>query len=532
MSESCKTVAIIGAGVTGLTAIKCSLDEGLQPTCFERFDSIGGLWTYRDTDAEYQTASVYKTTVTNTSKETNAFSDFPFPKEWPNYMHHSYMNKYLNMYADEFGLEKCIRLSTSVTRLEQAPDYDISGRWVVTTKHKNEMETSQEFDAVMICTGMFNNPFTPDVPGMDEFQGKISHTNGYRTATEFEGKRGVVVGIGNSAGDAATETSRVASQVFLSARHGMWLSSRRGPKGYPIELAVVRRRFLRPLSMVMRSFEKSLEERYEMVQKPLKPAFGVLASELLLNEDIPGCILNGSVVIKGDLARFTKTGVEFVDGSREDNIDFVIFATGYRFDFPFKTDCPALQVLDQHVPLYKLVFPLGLKHSTLSVNGHIKPVGAVGPCSELQARWAARIFKGLAKLPSQSELAAEVKMADEEMAASFANHHRHVHPLLYMDNIATEIGARPNFLKMFFTDPEMSLRCVFGPAIPFHYRLVGPGKWAGAREAIATVWDRVLEPVKTRKPTDQTTKSGSQMLFVCLGIAVLVAVVGVLMVCN
>lgn len=39
-------VAVVGAGVSGLTAIKCCLEEGLEPTCFEQSRDIGGLWRY------------------------------------------------------------------------------------------------------------------------------------------------------------------------------------------------------------------------------------------------------------------------------------------------------------------------------------------------------------------------------------------------------------------------------------------------------------------------------------------------------
>ncbi len=39
-----KRVAVIGAGSSGLTSIKCCLDEGLEPVCFESGDDIGGLW--------------------------------------------------------------------------------------------------------------------------------------------------------------------------------------------------------------------------------------------------------------------------------------------------------------------------------------------------------------------------------------------------------------------------------------------------------------------------------------------------------
>lgn len=42
-----KRIAVIGAGVSGLTSIKCCLEEGLEPLCFERSDDIGGLWRFQ-----------------------------------------------------------------------------------------------------------------------------------------------------------------------------------------------------------------------------------------------------------------------------------------------------------------------------------------------------------------------------------------------------------------------------------------------------------------------------------------------------
>lgn len=42
-----KRVAVIGAGSSGLACIKCCLDEGLKPMCFESSDDIGGLWRFK-----------------------------------------------------------------------------------------------------------------------------------------------------------------------------------------------------------------------------------------------------------------------------------------------------------------------------------------------------------------------------------------------------------------------------------------------------------------------------------------------------
>jgi len=42
-------VAVVGAGVSGLAAVKCCLDEGLDVVCFESRNDLGGLWNYTDT---------------------------------------------------------------------------------------------------------------------------------------------------------------------------------------------------------------------------------------------------------------------------------------------------------------------------------------------------------------------------------------------------------------------------------------------------------------------------------------------------
>ena len=88
MASNPPRVAIVGAGASGLAAVKCCLDEGLSPVCFERTSYIGGLWHYTDKPKEGQ-ACVMKSTVINTSKEMMSYSDFPIPAHYPNFMHNS-----------------------------------------------------------------------------------------------------------------------------------------------------------------------------------------------------------------------------------------------------------------------------------------------------------------------------------------------------------------------------------------------------------------------------------------------------------
>ena len=74
-------VAIIGAGGSGLTAIKSCLDEGFEPVCFEQESYLGGMWKF--TEDNSISSSVYRSTVINTDKEMMCYSDFPMPKEFP-----------------------------------------------------------------------------------------------------------------------------------------------------------------------------------------------------------------------------------------------------------------------------------------------------------------------------------------------------------------------------------------------------------------------------------------------------------------
>ena len=65
----------------------------------------------------------------------------------------------------------------------------------------------------MVCTGMFQHPFVPALDGLEEFRGRVLHTHGYRRSEEFDGQRVLVIGIGNSGSDAASEIGCFASKV-------------------------------------------------------------------------------------------------------------------------------------------------------------------------------------------------------------------------------------------------------------------------------------------------------------------------------
>jgi len=138
------------------------------------------------------------------------------------------------------------------------------------------------------------------------------------------------------------------------------------------------------------------------------------------------------VQVKPNVRRFQGSSVEFYDGSIVEDVDLVVryllhtliiyyiysiystvstistvcaveyqrgpavfqvFATGYSFSFPFLSSS-VLPVSGNKAALYKYVFPPALDRSTLAVIGLVQPLGAIMPISEMQARWATRVFKG------------------------------------------------------------------------------------------------------------------------------------------
>ncbi|XP_073711972.1 flavin-containing monooxygenase 5-like [Misgurnus anguillicaudatus] len=161
-----KRVAVIGAGHAGLVSIKCCLDEGLEPVCFESSDDIGGLWRFKETH-EAERTRIYRSLVVNTSKEMMCFSDFPMPDHFPNYLHNSLLLQYLRLYAKHFGLLKHIQLKTTVSSVRERPDFSTSGQWDVVTVDRDGREEKHVFDGVLVCTGQYTQPNKP----LSDFKG-------------------------------------------------------------------------------------------------------------------------------------------------------------------------------------------------------------------------------------------------------------------------------------------------------------------------------------------------------------------------
>ncbi|XP_028817725.1 dimethylaniline monooxygenase [N-oxide-forming] 2-like [Denticeps clupeoides] len=503
-------VAVIGAGAGGLVSMKCCLDEGLEPVCFESSNDIGGLWRFQE-DPEPEHSSIYRSLISNISKEMSCFSDFPMPAHFPNYLHHSQMLQYLRLYAAHFDLFKYIHFQSAVRRVRQRADFSASGQWEVLVEERDGQQRGHVFHAVLVCSGHYTSPELPleEFKGVETFPGKYSHSWEYKDPAAFCGKRVVVVGIGNSGGDVAAEISRVSAKTFLSTRTGAWVIGRMSSHGLPLDMVMITRLHalllhLLPPALLNWAAERRLNQKYDHRLYSLLPRHRFLDRRPIINDDLPGRILVGALSMKPHIAEFRGSALAFEDGTVEQDIDAVIFCTGYTAKFPFLP--PSLFAGPEgELTLYKCLFPPSLERHTLAVLGLFQATGPIMPCMELQARWATRVFTGRNHLPPERTMITRIEaerkknMRSHSCPKMAALHQQYVP---FLDDLAQEVGARPDVLKLCLSDPGLAWRVLLGPCTPYQFRLCGPDRWAGARQAIYTQWERVEQPMKTRPTND------------------------------
>ncbi|NXJ82068.1 FMO1 monooxygenase, partial [Trogon melanurus] len=499
-------VAVVGAGASGLTAIKCCLDEGLEPTCFEQSQDIGGVWRYTE-HIEPGRPSLYASVISNTSKEMSAYSDFPYPEDFPVFLPNARLLDYLRLYAKHFSLREHIKFGTTVVRIWKRPDFATTGQWDVVTEEDGK-QTSQVFDAVMVCCGNFSEPSLPlhCFPGIERFQGQYFHSRQYKHPDVFQGKRVLVVGMGNSGVDIAVEASRVAAKVTICTNRGAWMLSRVFDHGYPWDMvhntrlmSLMRNNLPRPLSWALVNYK--VNQRFNHENYGLQPERRYFLP--ILNDDLPSYILTGRITIKPGVKEFKDNSVVFHNYPEEEPVDIIVFCTGYNFSFPFLEEA-VVKVENKHASLYQYVFPTQLQKPTLAIIGLIKTLGAIMPVAEMQARWVTRVFKGRRANVSSPVYQNAVHTGQVLFGLSFDEVLK-AEWLPYLDTIASFIGAKPSVLELLFRDPRLALTIFFGPCTPYQYRLGGPGRWEGARQAILTQWDRILKPTKTRVPASSSS---------------------------
>ncbi len=426
MAKSQK-VCIVGAGSSGLTACQVLAARGIPFDCFEKGSTIGGNWRYENDNG---TSSAYKSLHINSARKLMSYKAFPMPEDYPDYPSHWQVAKYFDDYAERFGLTERIAFNTEVVAAEP-----VDGAWEVTIEDADGKRRSERYRAVLVANGHHWKPRWPEppFPGVDEFAGEQMHVHHYREPDVLEGKRVLVLGIGNSAVDVAVESSRIAEKTFLAMRRGAYVL----PKflgGKPIDESAPPIMSRLPLSVQRFFFNRLLKVTVgEMTDYGLpKPDHKLLEAHPTVSSELLPRLGHGDIEAKPNIDRFSGgRNVRFADGSEEE-IDLVVYCTGYEIEFPFLGE-KVFAAVDNRMPLYRRVVPPD--NPSLYFIGFVQPLGPLMPIAEAQSEWIADLLNGRAALPSASEMRGEISDYERWLGKRFVASKRHTievdfHPYL------------------------------------------------------------------------------------------------------
>lgn len=401
-------ICVIGAGSSGIVAAKVLREHGLAIDVFEKGSGVGGNWRYRNDNG---LSAAYASLHINTSKTRMAFSDFPMPEDDPPYPHHRQILAYFESYVDHFGVRAAIRFRTEVAEVTHE-----EGGWRVRLGSGEQLR----YRAVLVANGHHWCPKLPSFPG--DFRGQSFHSHAYKTSAGLEGKRVLVVGIGNSGVDIACEVSRVATQAFLSTRRSAHVL----PKfafGRPIDL------FTTPLSSRLpRALQRlAVQAILRIVQGPQeafgvpRPRHGLLQAHPTVSSDLLNLVGHDRIKIKPDVEQLAGERVRFSDGS-EEVVDVIIYATGYHVRFPFLAP-ELIDTSENEVALYRHAIHPRLPG--LYFIGLLQPLGAVMPLAEAQSKWVAKLLTGECALPERAAMEREIVRDREAMRRRYVGSTRH-----------------------------------------------------------------------------------------------------------
>jgi hypothetical protein len=380
--------------------------QGHDARAFEVADSLGGTWRY---DGDEATASkskaptpMYASLRTNLPREVMGFREFPFDAtgerggDMRRFCGREEVRRYLQRYAETFGLERFVEYDARVTSVVRAvresaeEEARWSSAWEVVWKSGKDDETRREmFDAVVVANGHYNEPRVPEFDGAQTWSGERMHSHEYRIPndTRFVGKKVLLIGAMASGEDISREIAEVASTVYLSAR--TWQNP---------------------------EWAKSTE----------------------------GIGARGNIFRKPNVKRFESDGsVVFEDDTVAADCDVCVFCTGYKYRFEFLPQ-DLVSVEDNYVaPLYEHCISVNAPSmSFVGLPWKVVPF----PMFELQSEWIARMLSGVVPMPTREECARGAAELDAKLEPHGEIPRRHAHmfgdaQFAYNDRIASLAGV-------------------------------------------------------------------------------------------
>ncbi|KAI4118072.1 MAG: hypothetical protein LQ345_001798 [Seirophora villosa] len=306
-------IAIIGAGLTGVSSASHCVGHGFEVTIFEAGDerSIGGIWS-----ACLQIHSIM-------------YRFHPSIRWAAGYPDRQQIVSQITQLWKRYGLQERTRFNTRVTSASQ----DRSGRWII-----NNDPSFGYFDGVLAAVGTCGDPKMAHIPNQDRFKGEIFHSSKLDGKTAAE-KKVLIIGGGASAVEAlefVVHTNAISTSVL--ARSDKWIIPRNAIVDALLAMNVFGQETIFswiPESLLKKLFYRDLED--------LAPTSeGLFTETPMVNSDIFRQIRNHNADwLRGDIIGFSETGIRFRQRAKgvpkggpgrdiEVKGDMVIMATGYQ----------------------------------------------------------------------------------------------------------------------------------------------------------------------------------------------------------
>ncbi|MDX2161606.1 MAG: NAD(P)/FAD-dependent oxidoreductase [bacterium] len=316
-------VLVIGAGPAGICAAYWLAKRAIPYRVVDQAAVVGSTWAHLYPSLQLNTLSLNSHLPGALIPLRYGF--FPLGRQY-----YDYLTRYVR--ARQFN----ITLNVTVTRV--SPEGD---GWRVESS-----EGVDQYPAVIVAAGRFNNPYFPSIPGADTFRGQVIHASAFHDPQDYAGQRVMVVGNGPSGGDIAAALATYAARPVLLAVRSDVVLARKYPFGLPhavwaYAIHALPKPLRKPLTnaLVYQGYPgmKSLPIRFAPNRDDRQGT-----SAPIRGRELYDALKQGGVVGVAGLAALRERCAVLNDGS-EHPVDVVILSTGYRpalgfLDVPFATD--------------------------------------------------------------------------------------------------------------------------------------------------------------------------------------------------
>lgn len=309
-------VLIIGGGAAGLSTAAALSRHGIPATIIDQNERVGDSWSRR-----------YQSLKLHTIRRFSGLAHCPIPMDFPRYLSKDEFASYLKYYAQVLKLD--VSLGERVNSVRKIPEGTDGAGWEVMTNHG-----THHAKAVVIATGQCAEPRFPSFEGMQKFGGRAFHSTSYTSGTEYRGQKILVIGLGNSGAEIASDlAAQGASAVSVSVRTAPPIVTREMLGIIPVQLLGIA---LMPLGMprvidrvgaALRRFALGDLTMYGLGEAAWGPF--TARRPAVIDAGFVQELKRDRIAIRPTIARFDSTSVLYSDGSSEE-IDVVVAATGFR----------------------------------------------------------------------------------------------------------------------------------------------------------------------------------------------------------